>query len=214
MNASQQYGNNQEMGNNSQEDNGQKRKIPNKIWIWFIGLLILNFFIGKFFADRMSDLEKVPYTVFKEEVLKHNVKEIYSKGSSLSGNFINPVTIPVVETHGLQTDTASVKVTHFTTEIPSFIDPGLETLLIENGVTIRAEPIQEEKNPLWSFLLMFGPTILIIAFYFSMYRRMQQSGSGSLWECLDPARQKDMIKEKVRKLPLMMLPVLMKQKMN
>jgi cell division protease FtsH len=126
----------------------------------------------------MSDLEKIPYTVFKEEVLEHNVKEIYSKGSSLTGNFINPVTMPSVETNVLKTDTTSVKVVHFTTELPSFIDPGLEALLIENGVTIRAEPIQEEKDPFLSFLMMFGPTLLIMAFYFSMYRRMQQGGGG------------------------------------
>jgi len=71
-----------------------------------------------------------------------------------------------------------VKVIHFTTELPSFIDPGLEALLIDNGVTIRAEPIKEEQNPFLSFLMMFGPTLLIIAFYFSMYRKMQQGGGG------------------------------------
>jgi cell division protease FtsH len=167
------------LGSDPKTPNEQKGKLPQyKIWIWFIGLLILNYFIGKYFADRMSDLEKIPYTAFKEEVLNQNVKEIYSKGSSLTGNFINPVTLPIIETNGLKTDTTSVKVTHFTTELPSFIDPGLESLLIDNGVTIRAEPIKEEQNPFLSFLMMFGPTILIIAFYASMYKRMQQGGGG------------------------------------
>ena len=176
MNQAQQYNKVQKKNDDQFKDNKPKRKISNKVWLWFIGLLILNYFTGKFFTDRMSDLEKIPYTTFKEEVLKHNVKEIYSKGSSLSGNFFNPVTMPIVETHVLQTDTTSIKVTHFTTELPSFIDPGFETLLINNGVIIRAEPIKEDSNPFWSFLLMFGPTLLIIAFYFSMYRKMQQGG--------------------------------------
>jgi cell division protease FtsH len=176
MNTPQQTGSNQKREGNPVDGNEQKGKINYKMYLWFIGLFILNYFIGKYFADRMSDLEKIPYTVFKQEVLNHNVKEIYSKGSSLSGNLITPVTLPNVETNGLKTDTTSIKVTHFTTELPSFIDPGLETLLIENGVTIRAEPIKEEQNPFLSFLMMFGPTILIIAFYVSMYKRMQQGG--------------------------------------
>lgn len=176
MNTPQQTGSNQNREGNPVDGNEQKGKVNYKMYLWFIGLLILNYFIGKYFADRMSDLEKIPYTVFKQEVLDHNVKEIYSKGLSLTGNFINPVTIPSVETNGFKTDTTSVKVVHFTTELPSFIDPGLEALLIENGVTIRAEPIQEANDPILSFLMMFGPTILIIAFYFSMYKKMQRGG--------------------------------------
>lgn len=179
MNTQPQYGNNKKSEGNQFNENEQKNKSPQfKVWIWFISLLIVNYFIGKYFADRMSELEKVPYTVFKEEVLKHNVKEIYSKGPSLTGNFVNSVNLPVVETNALKTDTTYVKVLHFTTELPSFIDPGLEALLIENGVTIRAEPIKEEQNPLLSFLMMFGPTLLIMAFYFSIYKRMQQGAGG------------------------------------
>jgi cell division protease FtsH len=178
MNTQQQSGSNQGREGSSPEGNEQKGKINYKMYLWFIGLLIFNYFVGKYFADRMSDLEKIPYTVFKQEVLNHNVKEIYSKGSSLSGNFNNQITVPTVEVRGSETDTVYVKVIHFTTELPSFIDPGLETLLIENGVTIRAEPIKEEQNPFLSFLMMFGPTILIIAFYVSMYKRMQQGGGG------------------------------------
>jgi cell division protease FtsH len=178
MKTQQQAGSNQKGEQSPVKDNEQKGKVPNKMYLWFIGLFILNYFIGNYFADRMSDLEKIPYTVFKEEVLKHNVKEIYSKGSSLSGNFIKEITVPTVEVRGPDTDTTNNKVIHFTTELPSFIDPGLESLLIENGVTIRAEPIKEEQNPFLSFLMMFGPTLLIIAFYFSMYKRMQQGGGG------------------------------------
>lgn len=178
MNAPQQTGSNQKREGGPVEDKEQKGKISYKTWLWFLSLFILNYFIGKYFADRMSDLEKIPYTVFKQEVLKQNVKEIYSKGTSLSGNFNNQITVPTVEVRGLKTDTTYIKVIHFTTELPSFIDPGLESLLIENGVTIRAEPIKEEQNPLLSFLMMFGPTILIIAFYSSMYKKMQQGGSG------------------------------------
>ena len=181
MNKGKQSGRTKKKDNQFDNPSGDQEKAkgkypPNKIWLWFIGLLVFNYFIGKFLTDSMSNIEKIPYTVFKQEVQKHNVKEIYSKGSSLSGNFIHPVNLPVVESHGFNNDTTSVKVANFKTELPSFIDPGLETLLIENGVTIRAEPIQEERNPFLSLLLMFGPTLLIIVFYLYMYKKMQGGG--------------------------------------
>jgi cell division protease FtsH len=67
-------------------------------------------------------------------------------------------------------------VTKFATTLPAFVDPGLETLLIDNGVRISAEPIDEGGSPLSTFLFGFGPAILIIAFYVWMYRRAQQGG--------------------------------------
>jgi cell division protease FtsH len=197
MNTPQQFGNSPGNDGKPSEGNEQKGKSPQyKTWLWIISLFVLNYFIGKYFADRMSEIEKIPYTVFKQEVLKQNVKEVYSKGSSLSGNFINKVTVPTIEVHGLNADTTNVKVIHFTTELPAFIDPGLEALLIENGVTIRAEPLKEEQNPFLSFLMMFGPTLLIIAFYFSMYKRMQQGGGGGMMGMFGRSQVKKYDKEK------------------
>src|SRR5690606_18291430 len=53
---------------------------------------------------------------------------------------------------------------------------GLETLLIENSVVIRVRPPSEGGNPLLSFLILFGPALLIIGFYEWMYRRAKQGG--------------------------------------
>ncbi|MGH8019028.1 MAG: hypothetical protein ACREIA_12190 [Opitutaceae bacterium] len=66
----------------------------------------------------------------------------------------------------------------FATHLPAFVDPGLETLLIQHGVEISAVPIQEEGNPLFSLLFGFGPAILIIAFYVWLYRRAKQQRGG------------------------------------
>src|SRR5690606_8531034 len=130
---------------------------------------------------------KISYTLFKEEVRKKNVKEIYSKGLSLTGSFIEPVKLPKIGKEQLDTLNAEekeeleakvVEAKTFATELPSFIDPGLEKLLSDNGVVIRAEPIQEEVNPIVSFLVTFGPALLIIGFYVWIFRRARQGAGG------------------------------------
>ena len=63
----------------------------------------------------------------------------------------------------------------FTTTLPTFVGPNLETFLIENGVEISAVPIQQGST-LGTLLFGFGPAILIIAFYVWMYRRAAQGG--------------------------------------
>ena len=57
----------------------------------------------------------------------------------------------------------------------AFADPGLEGLLIGNGVEISAEPIQQGS---WlSALLGFAPALAIIALYVWMFRRAAKQGS-------------------------------------
>ena len=51
-------------------------------------------------------------------------------------------------------------VSNFTTTVPSFVDPGLEAFLIENGVKISAKPIDDEGNALTTLLFGFGPALL------------------------------------------------------
>jgi cell division protease FtsH len=67
-------------------------------------------------------------------------------------------------------------VSKFTTTVPSFVDPGLEAFLIDHRVEISAKPIQEESNPVSTFLFGFGPALLLIGFYVWIFRRAQQGG--------------------------------------
>src|SRR5690606_13755567 len=68
--------------------------------------------------------------------------------------------------------------TTFETTLPTFVDPGLEALLIEHGVEITAEPIDTGTSPLGLLLFGFGPAILIIAFYVWLFRRAARQGGG------------------------------------
>ncbi|HEU4617031.1 MAG TPA: ATP-dependent zinc metalloprotease FtsH [Gammaproteobacteria bacterium] len=67
----------------------------------------------------------------------------------------------------------------FKTTLPTFIGPGLESLLIEHGVSISAEPI--ESGSFWNVLIFgFGPAILIIVFYVWLFRRAAKQGGAGL----------------------------------
>ena len=120
---------------------------------------------------------EVPYTFFKEEVRAGNVEAIYSQGDTVEGRFEEPVTYPPKEGGSQPGSPPSSTSKTFTTVLPSFVDPGLEELLIENGVEISAEPIQEGGG-LWQTLLFaFGPALLLIGGYIWLYRRAQQQAA-------------------------------------
>ena len=144
---------------------------PRRTWLSLLLILVANFFLIRLLFPNPNAPVKVPYTLFKQEVAKRNVKQIYSRGESLTGLFNTSITYP------LKPDsTSSAKprsVTTFATTVPAFVDPGLESLLITNGVEIRAEPIQQ-GNSWMNGLLSFAPALLIIALYVWMYRRAAQ----------------------------------------
>jgi len=114
----------------------------------------------------------VPYTLFKNEVERNNVRAIYTKGEIISGKFIQPVS------YKSPSDSAKTQkaVATFTTILPSFVDNGLESLLISHGVEILAEPIHTEPGPLQKLLSAFGPALLLIGFYIWLYYRSQKQG--------------------------------------
>jgi len=161
---------------NKSSNGWNKIPIPRgRIWIWFLGILVINYLFSKtFFPDPEAPV-KIPYTLFKEEVSKDNVARIYGKGETISGQFTRSIEYhPPADTLKKEVNPLTVK--NFTTILPAFVDPGLEAFLLEHDVEISAEPIQEEANPFFSFLLYFGPGLLIIGFYIWMFRRARNQG--------------------------------------
>src|SRR5918994_6823105 len=150
---------------------------PRRSWLWFALILLVNFMLFRFLFPGPEAPVEVPYTLFKEEVRSGNVEAIYSQGDTVEGRFEEPVTYPPKGEGGSEPGSASSRTSEtFTTVLPSFGDPGLEELLIENGVEISAEPIQEGGS-WWSTLLFaFGPALLLIGGYLWLYRRAQQGG--------------------------------------
>ena len=148
-------------------------KLPRRTWLTFLLILLANFVLMRLLFPPEGASVKIPYTLFKQEVTKRNVARIYSRGESITGQFRAPIVFP-----SGQDTTSGVKprpITGFATTLPSFVDPGLESLLIQNGVEISAEPIQSGST--WVNLLFgFGPTILIFGLYIWLFRRATRQG--------------------------------------
>src|SRR5688572_22085685 len=118
----------------------QSKMPPRKTWLWFVLVLLANFFIVRLLIPGPKAPVTVPYTLFKEEVRKRNVEAIYTRGEILTGRFKAPVTYPRAgekkapdggpQIPNLRTERQPEQVSTFATTLPSFVDPGLETFLI------------------------------------------------------------------------------------
>jgi len=160
---------------------GQPKLPPRRAWIIFLVVLFLNYFLVRYLYPAPGEPITIPYTVFKEQAAKGNVAAIYSRGTSIEGRFKAAVTWPP-ESNGKTTPGPKGRPAPqprtsetFTTELPAFVDPGLEGFLIDRDVEISAVPIRE-GTPWVTLLFGFGPAILIIAFYVWIYRRAAQGG--------------------------------------
>src|SRR5215218_2438243 len=158
---------------------GQSTMPPRRSWLWFALILLANFLLVRFLLPGPDAPVEVPYTFFKEEVRAGTVEAIYTQGDTVEGRFEKPVTYPPKGEVGSEPDSSPPRTSKtFTTVLPSFVDPDLEEFLIDNGVEISAEPIQEGGG-LWQTLLFaFGPALLLIGGYIWLYRRAQQQGGG------------------------------------
>ena len=173
-------------------DNKKKSSpaLSRSAWLAFIVVLVLNYLIVRAFAPAPNEPVKIPYTVFKEQVVRKNVARINAKETAVSGHFVKPIV------YGSE----KRQVTDFSTTLPSF-DPGLEKLLVDNGVEISAEQ-NKGVGPLAMFLYSFGPGLLMIVLWVWLSRQAAKQGgnisnllTGSMGK--SGARRFDQTKEKV-----------------
>ena len=152
---------------------------PRSNWLAFILILILNYFLVTLFFPVSEAPEPISYTFFRAELAKDNVEAIHAQGDSIEGEFKSAVPWTPPATEGQpKPEPRSIK--NFTTILPLFVDPGLETELIKKGVDIRATPIQAGGSPLVALLSSFGPALLIIGIYVWLFRRAAKQGGGML----------------------------------
>lgn len=116
---------------------------PRRTWLWFLGLLMFNYFLMSTLYPDPEAPTTVPYTLFKEEVAKGNVKSVYSRGEMLTGEFETVVIYPKDQSDSTsgedeerdnfllrRGEQVPVEVTRFRTTLPAFLDAGLENFLI------------------------------------------------------------------------------------
>ena len=162
---------------------GRPSMPPRHAWQIYLFVLFANYVVMQVFVPDGDPAVTVPYTVFKDQAAKGNVKAIYSQGASIEGRFAAPVTWPpegdkeAEGRPGSLLDPKPRTAATFNTTLPAFVDPGLEQFLIDNKVEISAVPIQS-GSMLGTLLFGFGPALLLIGFYVWLYRRAAQQGGG------------------------------------
>ena len=152
---------------------------PRRAWLAFLLLLVMNYFLVTLFFPDPDEPSTVSYTLFRSELANDNVEAIHTRGETIEGEFKSAVRWTPPREEGRPAPETQ-EVVNFTTILPLFVDPGLETELIERGVDIRATPIQTETHPLLTLLSAFGPALLIIGIYVWLFRRAATRGGGML----------------------------------
>jgi cell division protease FtsH len=152
--------------------------------VWAIGYLLL--FGVLTVQDRLSGPQAVPYTEFKTQVANKNVPEVFARGDSIEGQLKKAVPLPGQQGRTYQ---------QFTTERPTFASDDLLAELTQEGATVRATPLVQQRGFLTNLLISFAPMLLLIGFYVWMFKRQQGALAGGL---LGGGKQKRVDPESVR----------------
>src|SRR4051794_29650837 len=147
------------------------RRMPSIGWRWVtfvVVALAINYALAAVLAPNENRQVTVPYSpYFLQQVSKENVKEISSTGEKVTGRFKKKVRFD-----GTTTD-------RFKTQVPTFADTDkLSALLQQHNVTIQAKPLDEGRGFLYTLLIGFGPTLLIVGLFVLLARRAAGAGGG------------------------------------
>jgi cell division protease FtsH len=151
--------------------------------VWLVGYLIL--FGVLTVQDRLSGPQPVPYTEFKTQVTNKNVGELFARGNSIEGQLKKAAPLPGQPDRSYQ---------QFTTERPTFANDDLLRELIEDGASVRATPLVQQRGFVTNLLISFAPILLLVAFYLWMFKRQQ----GAMGGLLGGGKQKRVDPETVR----------------
>ena len=159
---------------------GKSRQKPSKppmvprsrrLWIIVLVALVVNLALSAVLS-RPEERMNVPYTFFRQQIERGNVKEVTSRGDEIQGSFRVKTTYTPDGGKARGDD-------DFDTVRPSFGDDGLLRLMLDKGVTVNSKPL-DEGTPLWQTLIFgFGPTLLIVGVFIWLARRAAGGGGGA-----------------------------------
>src|SRR5207247_14090 len=119
-------------------------RVPIRRWwrfLLFPALLLTNFLLIQLVTPGQPQRVEVSYTFFKQQVEADNVAQISTRADTIQGGFRQAV--PYQPDPAVPAKTAG----DFSTVIPAFADPGLESLLAAHGGVINARPLDQPANP-------------------------------------------------------------------
>ena len=152
--------------------------------MWLVGYLLLFGILT--LQDRLSGPQSVPYTEFKNQVAAKNVGELFARGNSIEGQLKKAVQLPGQPDRTYQ---------QFTTERPTFASDDLLAELTDEGATVRATPLVQQRGFLTNLLISFAPILLLVGLSAWMFRRQHGAMAGGL---LGGGKQKRVDPETVR----------------
>jgi cell division protease FtsH len=158
------------------KDGGQRRPKPPSLldwikrprnWITIALLVVLNYVVvNVLLAPAQPKQVTIPYNVFKAQVSEGNVSSVTILDTTITGTTKKAVSAPG------SSDTA----THFTTGKPTVPDNDLLPELLKQNVTVD---FKTQSTPAWeSFLISFGPALLLIAGLLYLNRRAAGAAGG------------------------------------
>ena len=135
-------------------------------------LLLINIVLTSTLQTHPTRV-RIPYSpTFLAQVNAGNVSSISSKGTTVQGNFRNPVRYP---------DRSASPAKLFVTELPEFTDnKALLALLESKGVVINATSPSTGPSVFVTLLLSFGPALLIVLLFVWMMRRAASGLGGGV----------------------------------
>ena len=138
--------------------------------------------------DESNAAVTVPYTEFTDQIQAKNVGEIFARGDTIEGTLRAARPVP---------DQPGRTYQQFTTERPTFAQDDLLAQLKTDGAVVRATPVVQQRGMLSNLLWSFGPLLLLVAFYWWLFRRQRQLAvAGS--SAPGPATRKPIDPETVR----------------
>ncbi len=155
-------------------------------WVLAYGLLFAVLTV----QDRFAGPEAVPYTEFKAQVARRNVKEVFARGNTIQGALKGPVPVPE--------GTKGATYQQFTTERPTFAADDLLAELSASAASVRATPLVQERGFLFNLVISMAPILMLFGFYAWMLRRQQKAMSGGLGGLLGGGVRKPVDPETVR----------------
>jgi cell division protease FtsH len=141
-----------------------------------LALFVVNYLlVSMLLPAPTTQRVAIPYTVFKQQVDAGNVAAITATADQIQGRLKQAVSYTPPSTG------QAVQVTAFSTVQPTFSDPGLLALLVQQGVVVNATSL-DQTTPWWlNLLLSFGPTILLIVGFIWLTNRAGQASGGGLF---------------------------------
>ena len=147
------------------------------VWIWTSLLLAMvlswGLALALFPVDQLRT--EVTYTFFKQQVVAGNVERVSAQADTIRGTFREAVAYPP------DAGNRARSVKEFSTTVPAFADPGLETLLVEHGVVVTATSTAGGGSSLLTSLFTFGPVLLLIGGMFWLFKRTGNATGGGIF---------------------------------